>query len=70
MLILILLVLCLFSVAQENKHKWLRLSGKWHTSNSNTTETRGWSATWDVYELLNYNSITSLNSLKGYTYMT
>lgn len=63
-LFLTLLVLCLSSVAQENKHKWLRLSGKWHISNSTATETRGWSATWDVYELLNFNSIINLNSIK------
>jgi len=54
------------TIAQEKHHKWQRLSGKWEATNSTVTETKGNSIKWDYYEILNHNTILTLDSLSNY----
>ena len=68
--ILISFILCFVlinpAINQEKHHKWQRYSGKWDISDSRATENNGWAVSWNYYEILNFNSISSLNPLSGF----
>jgi len=53
--------------SQESHHKWQRFSGKWVVENSRAMEVNGWASPWDYYELIEYNSIVSLQDFKDYS---
>ncbi|HOK93866.1 MAG TPA: hypothetical protein PLN03_13720 [Spirochaetota bacterium] len=68
--IFILLFITLFMMelpSQESHHKWQRFSGKWVVENSRAMEVNGWASPWDYYELIEYNSIVSLQDFKDYS---
>lgn len=52
---------------QEMQHKWRLFSGKWVVSDSIATETNARAMFWDSYELLNYNTIISINPVENFT---
>ncbi len=52
--------------SQNFSHNWKRMSGIWKVENSVAYETQGKAVVWDYYELLNLNSVLSLNSYKSY----
>ena len=63
--IIFLVAIPLFS--QEKYHKWQRVSGKWEVRNSKVFETRGGIIGWNYHELLNFNTILSLQDFNNYT---
>jgi len=64
--IIILLFFINPAYTQEAQHKWQRYSGKWNVSDSKASEINGWTLVWNFYELLDYNTIISLNPVTGY----
>ncbi len=68
-LLLIILIAVIISplVSQEAHHKWQRFTGNWSVNNSKIYESKGLISPWNVYELINYNTIVSLTPLKNYT---
>lgn len=54
-----------FGNSQETQHKWDRFSGNWTFENSKAIENRGWGPDWNIYELINYNSIVTINSFEN-----
>ncbi len=50
-------------------YKWQRMSGKWEIKNSRLTEKKAYTSPWNYYELLNMNSIVSMESLKNFDVM-
>ena len=63
----IIFILAVSLVSAKENHKWQRFSGKWVVENSRVTETNGWTAPWNYYELINNNSIVSLEDFSGYS---
>ncbi len=61
--IIIFLVLINPAYNQEKHHKWQRFSGNWNISDSNASELNGWTLVWNYYELLDYNTIITLQPL-------
>lgn len=66
MAVLIFILAVSLLSAKEN-HKWQRFSGKWVIENSRVTETNAWPAPWNYYELINNNSLISLQDFSGYS---
>ncbi|HNX25494.1 MAG TPA: hypothetical protein PKG60_15710 [Spirochaetota bacterium] len=65
----LLLILAIISplTSQDVQHKWQRFSGNWSISNSKISESKGRVSPWNVYELINYNTIVSLTPFKNYS---
>jgi hypothetical protein len=63
--LLITLTIALHS--QESYHNWQKFSGKWIVENSRAFEVNGWASPWNYYELLEYNSIISLQNFQDYS---
>ena len=63
---IILLILINPAYNQDKQHKWQRYSGKWSISDSKAVESNGWTLVWNFYELLDYNTILSLNPLTDF----
>lgn len=65
-----ILIISLFfiipAVSQDNNSKWQRYSGKWNISDSKAQEMNGWAISWNYYELLEYNTILSINPINDF----
>jgi len=61
LILFIIIFLCQNLFSQEKWHKWQRLSGKWQTVCSIAQEIKGSYIRWNYYEILDYNTILSIN---------
>jgi len=67
LIVAVLIILMSTLVSANEKHNWQRFSGKWVVENSRVTETNAWPATWNYYELINNNSLVSIQDFTGYS---
>ena len=67
LIVLIMGVLIMSNVLAKDNNKWQSYTGKWVVGNSRVTETRGAALPWNYYELINNNSIVSLQDFSGYS---
>lgn len=52
--------------SQTANSKWKRLSGQWDITNSTAVQSQPKAIIWNSYEILNYNTITTLQPLNQY----
>jgi len=51
-----------YGMSVEKWHKWDRFSGTWTVKDSKAVESRGWGPGWEVYNLINYNTLVTIDS--------
>jgi len=52
---------------QASEHKWQRISGSWNVENSIAKENKGGSTRWYYYDILDHNSIITLQPFQNYS---
>jgi hypothetical protein len=66
-----LIIFSIFSLSylysQTSEHKWQRISGSWNIENSIAKETKGGSTRWYYYDILDHNSIITLQPFQNYS---
>jgi len=65
--IIIILIISVPLLSKEVHYKWQRIAGIWDVKNSLAFETQGKAVTWNYYEILNVNTILTVNPFNNYS---